>query len=101
MSLREAELDLSDSRQLQLKLDWGLEPWEGRRPRALTKVGLGLFLRQKPPRHEVFFDPEQLDLWFTDRPTQRDGPFVYKGAPLLAGCMRRRRSHREEGEDNG
>ena len=29
-----------DSDQLELELDWGREPWNGYRPRALTKVSL-------------------------------------------------------------
>ena len=27
--------------QLELALDWGSEPWQGRTPRSLTKVGRG------------------------------------------------------------
>ena len=33
--------DSTDKRQLLLQLDWGVEPWEGRTPRSLTKVVRG------------------------------------------------------------
>ena len=39
------------------------EPWRGHAPRALTRGRTALFLRPEPHRHEVFFDPEQLELW--------------------------------------
>jgi len=51
-----------DCVQLEFDLFAGV-PWQGRSPRALTRAFFPLFLRQKPPSHEVFFDPEQLELW--------------------------------------
>ncbi len=54
---------LRDGEQFELELFPGV-PWNGCDPRGLTKVGLGLFLRQEPPGHEVDFrDPDQLELW--------------------------------------
>jgi len=74
---------------------WDGEPWEGVAPRALTAVAFGLFLRQKPPRHEVFFDPEQLELWPVDGATQREGSRrVSPGAPLLVDLKRTRKGRR-------
>ncbi len=83
-----------DGDQLRLELDWGSEPWEGRSPRALTKVALSLFLRQKPPRHEVYVDPEQLEFWPVDEATQKEGPRATPGAPLLVSLKRTRRGRR-------
>jgi len=76
---------LRDGDQLRLELDWGCEPWEGRTPRSLTSARKALFLRPEPHRHEVFFDPEQLELWPLDRATQREEPppFFRAGASLL------------------
>ncbi len=62
-----------DSDQLSLGLLWS-EPWDGWAPRALTRGRKALFLRQKPPRHEVFFDPEQLELWPIQGHTERGAP---------------------------
>jgi len=64
-------------------------PWEGRSPRALTRVGLGLFLRHKPPKSVGdFVDPAQCDIFMT---RQKKAPeFVYSGAPLLSGSPKRR-----------
>ncbi len=58
--MREDHPRVSD--QLRLELFKGV-PWDGKSPRVLTKGGKALFLRQKPPSHEVFVDPEQLELW--------------------------------------
>ena len=82
---------LRDGDQLLLELDWGREPWQGRSPRLLTKAGLALFSRQKPPCHEVFFDPEQLEFWPVDGATLREGPPPIRvGAPLVSGVLPRR-----------
>ena len=61
-------------------------PWGGQSPRALTKVGLGLFSRHKPPKDERFFsDPCQLELFSEGV----GGPPVrYRGAPLLLSLER-------------
>ncbi len=32
---------MSSHEQLQLALDWGKEPWEGRAPRSLTRIARG------------------------------------------------------------
>ncbi len=77
---------LRDGDQFRLDLFRGV-PWNGRSPRGLTRVGLGLYLRPEPPVREVFFDPEQLELWPVDRPPVKKGPFVYEGAPLLSGSF--------------
>ena len=72
-----------DGDQLKLGL-WRDQPWDGLSPRALTRGYSFLFLRQKPPRHEVFFDPEQLEFWPVDRATQMEEPPPFlAGAPLL------------------
>ncbi len=83
-----------DGDQLRFSLDWGKEPWEGRSPRSLTKVAILLFLRPEPPGHEVFFDPEQYDLWPDDVATQKDGAPSVLGAPLLVDLKRSRRGRR-------
>jgi len=57
-----AEKELEGLGQLRLPLAWA-EPWDGLSPRVLTKGFIPLFSRQKPPRHEVYLDPDQLDLW--------------------------------------
>ncbi len=77
---------LRDGDQFRLQLFPGV-PWDGQSPRALTRGGLALFLRPEPPSHEVFFDPEQLELWPVERPPMNKGPFVYEGAPLLCGSI--------------
>ncbi len=80
-----------DGEQLEFRL-FDSEPWDGRSPRALTKARKALFLRQKPPSHEVFFDPEQLEFWPETLATQKDAPPVrYGGAPLLVDVARGRR----------
>ncbi len=71
------------SEQFELELFPGV-PWNGRCPRALTSASKALFLRQKPPSHEVFFDPEQLEFWPETLATQREGPRqLVVGAPSL------------------
>jgi len=65
----------------QLRLDLFLEePWDGQSPRFLTRCFIPLFLRQKPPSHEVFFDPEQLEFWPVE------GPHRKKSRPSRAGA---------------
>ncbi len=74
---------LRDGDQLRLQLFDG-EPWNGVSPRVLTRSAKALFLRQKPPRHEVFFDPEQLELWPVHRAAQiEELPRISGGASLL------------------
>jgi len=72
-----------NSGQLELGL-WKDLPWAGKSPRALTRGYSFLFLRPEPPRHEVFFDPEQLELWPIDLATKREEPPGFsRGASLL------------------
>ena len=72
-----------EGEQLLLPLFEGV-PWDGRSPRGLTKVGLGLYLGPEPPRHEVHLPPEQFELWPIQGATQREEPrWLYTGAPLL------------------
>ncbi len=80
------------------------EPWGGRSPRWLTRVGSGLFLRQEPPRHEVDPDPSQLSLRLVaGRPQGRQGPRQDEGAPSLLplGARRRRRARLIDLVDDG
>jgi len=70
-----------NSKQLDL---WQEEldalPWQGRNPRALTRVAKSLFLRREPQKDDRFFvDPYQCDL-FRAAKIRRPG---YRGAPLL------------------
>jgi len=83
---------LRDSEQLELDLFPGV-PWAGVSPRLLTKCRTSLFLRQEPPRHERFFDPEQLELWPAAQAPNEKGPrrLVSAGAPLLVAVKRTRR----------
>jgi len=74
-----------DGDQFELDLYPG-EPWNGRSPRVLTRVGEGLFLRPEPPRHEVIHvcDPNQLDLWREKGHTAKKAPRRgSRGAPSL------------------
>jgi len=61
------------------------EPWHGRSPRALTRVGKGLFLRQEPPPGDVLdeLDPRQLDMWRHRRGTEKRVVERSSAAPLL------------------
>ncbi len=78
-----------DCDQLELGL-WKDQPWAGKSPRSLTRAFIPLFLRQKPPSHEVFFDPEQLELWPIDRPHREKSPRrAAAGASLLLEPKRR------------
>ena len=83
-----------DGDQLRLDLFQG-EPWDGRSPRYLTRARNALFLRQKPPPHEVrTTDPLQYDLWPAERgEMKRNAPsgHVRDGAPLLFARKRPRR----------
>ena len=88
--MREPATSSMNSDQLELALFEEL-PWQGRSPRVLTKGFIPLFLRQKPPSHEVFFDPEQLELWPIDRPhreksLRRKAPGASLLLPLKGGC---------------
>ncbi len=62
-----------DGDQLRLDLFRGV-PWDGQSPRVLTRGFIPLFLRQKPPSHEVFFNPEQLELWPIEAPPREKSP---------------------------
>ncbi len=74
------ELHLLDSAQLSLRLFPG-EPWEGRSPRGLTRVGLGLILKAQAVKSASDFrDPLQLDLF--PRRRQRTS-YQSRTAPLL------------------
>ena len=66
--------------QYELGLDWTVEPWNGYRPRALTRCSKRLFLRQEPQKDDCFFvDPDQVDMW----PSALKAPRISLGAPLL------------------
>ena len=53
----------SVAEQLELGLFRG-EPWDGRSPRGLTRVGRGFTLRaQAAGREPIFSDPNQYDIW--------------------------------------
>ena len=79
-----------DGDQLDLEL-FRDEPWGGQSPRVLTRGFRALSLRPEPPRHEVFFDPEQLVLWPIDGPHRARAPELGSGAPLLLEpCLLRR-----------
>ena len=83
-----------NSEQLELDLFPG-EPWNGRSPRGLTKVQIGLFLGPEPPGHEVYLDPEQLSLFDTSQgghTEKRRRPAV--GAPSLLPLQGPRRGRR-------
>jgi len=78
---------LREGEQLQLSLGLRKEPWDGRSPRALTKVGLGLFLRPEPPSHGVKEWDDQLLFWPVERHTPKKAPGASTpGAPLLLEC---------------
>jgi len=65
--------------QLELDLFPG-EPWNGRSPRGLTRVGLGLFLRREPQKDACDGIAEgQLEMF----PAAIRGSRQYAGAPLL------------------
>ncbi len=54
--------------QLEFDFDWGSEPWSGRTPRSLTKVGLrdvekSRTLTEPATVAEIFTDPAQLLCW--------------------------------------
>jgi len=86
------EIDaLRDGGQYRLQLFTG-SPWDGLSPRVLTRRFILLFLRQKPPRHEVFFDPEQIEIWpgLFGHQKERPPPKLSVGAPLLQEVERRR-----------
>ncbi len=79
------EVFTSDSEQLNLDLFPG-EPWNGRSPRALTRVGSGLFLRPEPPKAtRCMVDPGQLEMWPSQGPHRKRsvGRVVSAGAPSL------------------
>jgi len=76
--------------QLELDLFPG-EPWGGRSPRGLTKVGKGLFLRPEPPGHEGNTDILQLSLWPVKAGHSGRGPQAAPGAPSLLPLKPRRK----------
>jgi len=89
------------SEQLEMDLFPG-EPWGGRSPRGLTRVGLGLFSKRERQGHEVEKDPAQLDAWgLPTKATQRKrAPEQSSGAPPLLplkGRVRRPRSGPQRG----
>ncbi len=85
--MKEASDLLRDGDQLRLDLFRSV-PWDGLSPRGLTRGSLGLFSRQKPPRHEVFFDPEQLELWPVEGHTEVRAAPGSPGAVPLGGRVR-------------
>ena len=72
--------------QLMLPFEGGLErvriPWDGRSPRALTRVGLGLILKAQAKKSVSDFeiDLDRLDLFAGGI----EGPPENPGAPLLS-----------------
>jgi len=70
--------------QFELDLFPGV-PWDGRSPRGLTRVRISLFLRRKPPGHEVYVDPAQLLLWpgGSKAAKRKKAPRKQWGAPPL------------------
>ena len=64
--------------QLRLALHPG-EPWNGRSPRALTRVGLGLIFTALADGARVISDPTQLELF----PRWRQRLKRKSGAPTL------------------
>ncbi len=70
----------------QLRLDLFREvPWDGRSPRGLTRVQIGLFFKRELPEAVRFHaDPAQYDLWPVERRVQRKEPRAASpGASLL------------------
>jgi len=53
---------MRDEAQLELDLFPG-EPWNGRSPRVLTRVGLGLIFTARADGARVILDPRQLELF--------------------------------------
>ena len=70
-----AQLDLSlDDARVRI-------PWDGKRPRDLTRIRIALFLRREPQKAcAIWIDPRQCEMWRTanNRPQ-----VLYLGAPLL------------------
>ncbi len=61
-------------------------PWEGRSPRALTRVGLGITLKAQAAKSvSDFVRTGQYDLWLA----AEEGPPIYRGAPCLLPMPRR------------
>jgi len=56
-------------------------PWQGRSPRGLTRVALGVILKAQAGKSMSDFvsDENQYDLWVSIKRL----PWVYQGAPLL------------------
>ncbi len=79
-----------DSDQFELDLFPGA-PWGGRSPRGLTWARKALFLRRKPPGHEVDVDPAQLLLWpVAEKATVRKRRRAESFAPPLLPLKGRR-----------
>ena len=89
---------LHDGDQLRLSLDWRGQPWDGQSPRALTRrSNVVIFEARAEGAHEVFADPEQLELWPIEGPIPRKGPRrEAPGAPLLDELKLLRRLHHGE-----
>ncbi len=74
--------------QLSLALFPG-EPWEGRSPRGLTRVGMGVILKPQGVRARVpFLDPLQVDV-FPRRSRERLKPKSRTAPTLLPLPFRR------------
>jgi len=71
-----------NSVQLRLALFMG-QPWDGRSPRGLTKVALGLILKPRGVRREsIFADPLQIDMFARKR-----APRLRLGAPSASTLL--------------
>jgi len=69
---------MREPKQLELALFPG-EPWNGKSPRALTRVGLGLIFTARADGARVSLDPAQLELF----PRRRQRFNIVRRAPTL------------------
>ena len=82
----------SEGDQLELGLGQSRVPWDGRSPRGLTKVAMGLtnvpialVFNREVAGHEVFFrDTNQVDLWPSEPAFwEKEPPHLWGGSPSL------------------
>jgi len=86
-------MDLREGDQLQFGFMRDMvisrEPWGGRSPRGLTRVGLGLILQPWAEKSVSEIDCAQLDMF-----AMKEASPLYRGAPLLIPLL-------ERGDGNG